>query len=330
MEMQLEGRHQDNLAVERNRLEHRGRSTVNIYNEDCITGMETRLKDESVDLAISSIPFGALFMYSGKTEDIGNNQDGVDLHEGQFGLHMRFFLQQLYRVTKPGAVFCCHIQQLDTTKVQHGYMGMRDFRGAMITLLRNHGFVPHGEVAIPKNPQAVAQRRKKHSLMFVTGRRDSRMLAPTANDYVLFFRRPGDGQPIRGLYDRHENPQGWFSQEDWIKWASGVWDDIMEVDVLEGWHSARDSEEEKHVCPLQLDVIRRCIYLYSAPGQLVMDPFMGIGSTAFVSVETGRDCVGFELKESYHRLGESNVRKAFVQFRSGQEELPLADDRPSA
>jgi DNA modification methylase len=313
-------RSRDNAAVAANREKYRGRSAVQIHNTDCITGMQA-LPAESVDLVVSSIPFGALFMYSGKTEDIGNNTDGVDLHAGQFGLHMRFFLEQLERVMKPGSLFCCHIQQLDTTKVQHGYMGIRDFRGAIITLCRNHGFTPHGEVAIPKNPQAVAQRRKKHSLMFATGKRDSRMLAPTANDYVLFFRKPGDGLPIRGLYDARENPDGWFSQEDWIKWASGVWDDILEIDVLEGWHGARDSDQEKHVCPLQLEVIRRCIYLYSAPGQRVLDPFIGIGSTAWVAVETGRDCWGFELKESYHRLSLSNTAKALQEFRSAQPEL---------
>jgi DNA modification methylase len=262
-------------------------------------------------------------MYSGKTEDIGNNHDGVDLHAGQFGLHMRFFFDQVFRVLKPGSIFCCHIQQLYTTKVQHGYMGIRDFRGSVITLARNHGFVAHGEVAIPKNPQAVAQRLKKHSLMFVTGKRDSRGLAPTTNDYVLFFRKPGDGQEIAGLYDPAENPEGWFSQEDWIKWARGVWDDILEIDVLEGYTRAKDSEEEKHVCPLQLEVIRRCLYLYSAPGQTILDPFMGIGSTAFVAITEGRNAVGFELKESYYRQALKNVELAKEQARQGSDDLPL-------
>jgi DNA modification methylase len=300
----------DNAAVETNREAVRGQASAIIHNQDCITGMPEKLPAEFVDLVVSSIPFGALFMYSGKTEDIGNNRDGIDLHADQFGLHMRFFFEQLLRVMKPGAIFCCHIQQLDTTKVQHGYMGIRDFRGSVITLARNHGFIPHGEVAIAKNPQMVAQRRKKHSLMFVTGKRDSRMLAPTANDYVLFFRKPGDGEQVHGLYDARENQQGWFSQEDWIKWARGVWDDIREIDVLDGWMRARGSEEEKHVCPLQLEVIRRCIYLYSAPGQLVLDPFVGIGSTAVVAIEEGRNAVGFELKESYYRSALKNVKRA--------------------
>lgn len=260
-------------------------------------------------------------MYSGKTEDIGNNQDGVLLHAGQFGLHMRFFFDQLYRVMKPGAVFACHIQQLDTTKVQHGYMGIRDFRGSVITLAQNHGFIAHGEFVIVKNPQAVAQRRKKHSLMFVTGKRDSRMLAPTANDYVLLFRMPGDGESIAGLYDKEENPAGWFSQEDWIKWARGCWDDILEIDVLEGSRHARDDNAEKHVCPLQLSVIRRCLYLYSAPGQIILDPFMGIGSTAVVAIQEGRNAIGFELKESYYKLALRNVERA--QRAVTEDKMPL-------
>jgi len=284
--------------------------TVEIHNEDCITGMRDRLGDESIDCTITSIPFGALFMYSGKPDDIGNNIDGINMMEGQFALHMRFFIEELYRVHRPGTVACIHVQQLLRWKVQHGFMGMRDFRGAVISLMENHGWQPHGEVAIPKNPQAVAQRLKLHSLMFVTGKRDSRALAPAMNDYVLFFRKPGDGVPVHGLYDAETNPGGWFTQEDWIKWASGCWDDILEIDVLEGARGCKESDEEKHVCPLQLSVVRRCMLIYSAPGQTILDPFMGIGTTGYVAVEQRRRCVGFELKESYHRMALRNVEKA--------------------
>ena len=281
-----------------------------IYNKDCIPGMEEHLPNESIDCLITSIPFGALFMYSGKKEDIGNNIDGTDMHESQFGLHMRFFIAQAWRVMRPGSIVCIHIQQLLMYKVQHGYMGMRDFRGSVITMFKNQGFQAHGEVAIVKNPQAVATRLKLHSLMFVTGKRDSRALVPAMNDYVLFFRKPGEGVPVRGLYDEKINPKGWFTQNDWIKWAHGCWTDILEIDTLEGWRCAKENQEEKHVCPLQLEVIRRCMLLYSAPDQVVLDPFMGIGSTAYVAVEQGRQYVGFELKESYHRMAIANVKKA--------------------
>lgn len=207
---------------------------IHLFNADCIPGMKNRLDSESIHCCITSIPFGALFMYSGKTEDVGNNLDGVQLHAGQFGLHMRFFVEQLYRILKPGSTACIHIQQLLRYKIQHGFMGMRDFRGSVITIFENHGFQPHGEVAICKNPQAVAQRLKLHSLMFITGKRDARALVPAMNDYVLFFRKPGEGEPVKGLYDEKTNPGGWFTQEDWIKWAHGCWTDILEIDTLEG------------------------------------------------------------------------------------------------
>lgn len=294
-------------------------SNIEIHFGDCIPGMAEHCPDESIHCCITSIPFGALFMYSKKEADIGNNLDGINLHEGQFGLHMRFFIEQLHRVLRPGSVACIHIQQLLMYKVQHGYMGMRDFRGAVITMFKNHGFQAHGEVAIVKNPQAVAQRLKLHSLMFITGKKDSRRLAPAMNDYVLFFKKPGDGEPVRGLYDKNTNPDGWFTQEQWIKWAHGCWTDIHEIDTLEGYRCAKESQEEKHVCPLQLEVIRRCMLMYTAPGQTVLDPFMGIGSTAYVAVEQGRDCIGFELKESYHRMALANVKKA--QAKNPQMEL---------
>ena len=280
---------------------------VQIWNEDCITGMRERLTESSVHLTVSSIPFGALFMYSGKTEDVGNNTDGVDMDEGQFGLHMRFFCAELLRVMRPGGVVCIHIQQLLRYKIQHGYMGKRDFRGAVINIFEKSGFEWTGEVVIPKNPQIIAQRLNLHSLMFATGKRNARQLAPAVNDYVMVFRKPGeDESPVPALYDKQSNPSGWVTTDEWIKWAYGVWDDIRETDVLEGHRSARESTDEKHVCPLQLEVIRRCVRLYTNPGEMVLDPFMGIGSTAYVAMEQGRCSVGFELKESYHRMALRN------------------------
>jgi len=349
-----------------------------IHFGDCITGMQKEIGDSEVDLMVSSIPFGALFSYSGKTEDIGNNIDGIEMHANQFGLHFRFFLDQLYRVMKPGSVSCIHIQQLLAWKVQHGYMGMRDFRGAIVTLFKNHGFEPQGEVAISKNPQAIARRLNLHSLMFATAYKDSRKLAPCMNDYVLFFKKPGEGLPCKALIEsnreiklvepspiidysqnqkrvisnyqtvpyeietwnekqgtqrktvtggKHINPDGWMTKNDWIDYASGTWPDIMEIDTLDGYKCARETDEERHVCPLQLSVIRRCIQLYSAPGETVLDPFMGIGSTAYVAIEQGRNAIGFELKESYYDMALKNVEKAkslfFDDYGNSQEQIPL-------
>lgn len=293
---------------------------VAIYNEDCVTGMAERLEAGSVHCCISSIPFGALFMYSGKNEDIGNNQDGVDMRAGQFGLHMRFFIEQLLRVMKPGCNVCIHIQQLLRYKNQHGYIGRRDFRGAVIDLFGAGGFQWVGEFVIPKNPQAMAQRLNLHCLMFQTGYTNARGLAPAVNDYVMIFKAPGECEtPVQALFHPTKSPEGWVSTNEWIRDASGVWVDIQETDVLDGYRSAREQDEEKHVCPLQLTVIRRLMRLYTNPGELVLDPFMGIGSTAYVAVEEDRSAVGFELKESYYDLALRNVEK--IRKKMHEEDL---------
>lgn len=300
------------------------KNTANIYMQDCVAGMAERLQESSVDLCVSSIPFGALFQYSGKPEDIGNNQDGTDMRAGQFGLHMRFFIAQLQRVMKPGRNICIHIQQLLRYLNQHGYMGRRDFRGAVVDMFSAGGLEWIGEVVIPKNPQVIAQRLSLHSLMFVTGTRDATKLAPAVNDYVMIFQKPGDAEPPvksirKAMGAEVVNPDGWVSTEEWVQWAKGVWTDIEELDVLDGWKSARETDEEKHVCPLQLEVIRRCVSLYTNPGEVVLDPFMGIGSTAYVCLQgktkknlclrSPRQVIGFELKESYYDLCLRNLDK---------------------
>ena len=278
-----------------------GDDTLSIWMQDCIQGMPEKLGPESVDLIVTSIPFSNLFSYSGKNEDVGNSWDGTDSQDSHFGLHMRFVVEQMLSVLRPGCIAAIHVQQLLTTKVQHGHMGRRDFRGAVVDLFAAGGFQWVGEVGIPKNPQAMAQRQKLHSLLFVTGMRDGRALAPAVNDYVLVFRKPGEGTPVRCLYDAKRNPGGWLTREEWIRDASGIWTDIRETDTLEVWRSAGDADDERHVCPLQLEVIRRLVRLYSNPGDVVLDPFMGIGSTGYVAIEQGRRARGFELKESYHR-----------------------------
>lgn len=293
-----------------------------IYCMDCITGMAAHLDPDSVNLVVTSIPFGALFQYSGKQEDIGNNADGIDMRASQFGLHMRFCIEQLFRVVEPGGVLCIHIQQLVTTKVQHGVMGRRDLRGATVDLFCAGGFDWTGEFVIPKNPQAMAQRMKLHSLLFVTGKRDARALAPAMNDYVLVFRKPGEGTPVPALYDPEINPGGWVTTDEWIRDARGLWTDIRETDVLTGWRDAREADDEKHVCPLQLTVVRRCVRLWSNPDALVLDPFGGIMSTGVVALEQGRRFTGFELKESYFSQGRRNLEKELLRQKA-EATLPL-------
>jgi DNA modification methylase len=313
-------------AVEANLLKWAGEGEVIQYNEDCITGM-SRLADNSVHVTVTSIPFEELFTYSGKLEDVGNNGSTVNIREGRFALNLRFVIQQLLRVTAPGCNVCIHIQQLLAYKNQHGFIGRRDFRGAIIDLFSAGGFTFEGEFVICKNPQAMAQRLSLHSLMFITGRRNSNMLAPAPNDYVLIFQKPGECErPVRSLYDPQDNPDGWVTTNEWIRDAHGVWTDINEVDILDGWKSARESDQEKHVCPLQLEVIRRLVKLYTnpmatQPEVIVLDPFGGIGSTAVVCIELGRNCTTFELKESYHVQALRNVELTRLRLKQKEENL---------
>lgn len=315
--------------------------SANIYNEDCIAGMAARVQDSSIDLTVTSIPFEELFTYSGKVEDVGNNGSTIDIRTGRFAANLRFVIAQLLRVHRPGTNVCCHIQQLLAYKNQHGFSGRRDFRGAVVDLFREGGFKFHGEFVIPKCPQAMAQRLNLHSLQFKTGyARDGNRLAPAVNDYVLIFQKPGDfplDPPPRPIYQAGKNPGGWITTEDWIKWASGVWADIDEFDILDGARHARESDQEKHVCPLQLEVVRRCVLLYTNPVSIqpdvtVLDPFMGIGSVAWIClggpssqghIPEPRNVIGFELKESYHSTAVKKVAEARQRAVPKAKELAL-------
>ncbi len=352
-----------------------------IYNEDCIAGLAMRVPDDSVHLTITSIPFEELFTYSGKLEDVGNNGSTIDIREGRFAINLRFVVDQILRVHAPGTNVCIHIQQLLAYKNQHGFAGRRDFRGAVIDIFRAGGFHFTGEVAIPKDPQQMAQRLSLHSLQFKTGHsRNATNWAMAPNDFVLIFQKPGEvAVPVKPLIYREGkvpldfdtfsgkvatgkrqrsrseyveyirqwaieneavNPGGWISPDDWIKWAKGTWEDIEQMDILDGWKSAREHDEEKHVCPLQLSLIYRFVSMYTNPITIqsdvtVLDPFMGIGSTAFVclggesfdgELAEHRNVIGFELKESYFDQALRNVElvRSSGNKRSQQERPLLA------
>lgn len=316
---------------------------IELYNRDCIGGMAEILAESSVDLVVTSIPFEELFTYSGKPEDVGNNGSTVDIRSGRFALNMRFVVEQAFRVLKPGCNFCCHIQQLLAYKVQHGFMGRRDFRGAMIDVFGAGGFQFTGEFVIPKNPQSMAQRLNLHSLQFKTGySRSGCLLMPAVNDYVLIFHKPGEHPNPPKPLKNPKNPKGWMDTNEWVRDASGIWSDIMEIDILDGARGHKEEKQEKHVCPLQLEVIRRCVRLYTNPISIdpevtVLDPFMGIGSTAYVSINGAspmtrlsvgepRNVIGFELKESYYKASLEYVRKA--QDLMGKTEVNLFADAP--
>jgi hypothetical protein len=292
---------------------------------------------ESVHLVVTSIPFEELFTYSGKPEDVGNNGSTIDIRAGRFALNVRFMVEQAFRVLAPGCNFCCHIQQLLAYKNQHGFMGRRDFRGSMIDVFSSGGFHFIGEFAIQKDPQAIANRMNLHSLQFKTGyARNGTMLAPVFNDYVLIFQKPGQHPcPVRPL--KHKtNPDGWVTTDEWVRDAHGIWTDILEIDVLDGARGHKEEKHEKHVCPLQLEVIRRLVNLYTNPIEkqpdvTVLDPFMGIGSTAWVclgarspvtkrALHSPRNVVGFELKESYYEGAIANIARARRQAKQADAE----------
>lgn len=261
------------------------------------------LDDNSVDLSVCSPPFDSLYTYSPSVRDLGNSAT-----RGQFLDHYRFIVDHQLRVTKPGRIACIHVQQLTTTKATHGFVGMSDFRGDVIRLFQQEGWIFHGEATIWKDPQAQSIRTKAFSLAFQTKNRDSASCRPALADYLLLFRKPGHNDiPIP-----HLAADGEVTNDDWIEWAGPIWFDhgddegrfgpvwttIRESETLNA-RMGRESADERHIAPLQLEFIRRCVLLYSNPGELVLSPFGGIGSEPYVAVRHGRRAVSCELKPSY-------------------------------
>lgn len=253
------------------------------------------LEDNSVDLSIYSPPFASLFTYSPSERDLGNSASSE-----QFAEHYGYIVRELLRVIKPGRLCVVHCQQLATQKWRDGAIGIYDFRG---DLIRNHvenGWIFHGEVTIDKDPQAQAIRTKATSLMFVTLNKDSAMSRPAFADYLLMFRKPGDNETaIKPDCDN----------ETWIEWARPVWYDIRESDTL-NTAVAKDSDDERHICPLQLGLIERAVKLWSNRDELVLSPFGGIGSEGYEAVKAGRRYLGIELKPSYWATAVKNLQTA--------------------
>lgn len=253
------------------------------------------LESESIDLSVFSPPFSSLYTYSPDERDLGNSADA-----DEFFAHFRLIIGELHRVTKPGRNVCVHVQQIAAQKGKDGYIGIKDFRGDVIRAFEAAGFILHGEVTVDKDPQAQAIRTKAKGLLFVQLHKDSSESRPALADYLLKFQRPGkNATPIR--------PD--ISNDDWISWARPVWYGISENDTLQ-YTTARDPEDERHICPLQLSFIERCVRLWSNAGETVLDPFNGIGSTGHVALKNGRHYIGIELKPSYYRIAAQNLRAA--------------------
>lgn len=244
------------------------------------------IPDESVGLSVYSPPFASLFTYSPSVRDLGNSATRAEFIE-----HYGYIIRENLRITMPGRVACVHVQQLTTTKATQGFTGLTDFRGDVIRAYIDNGWIFHGEVTVNKDPQAQAIRTKAQALMFVTKNRDSSATRPALADYLLLFRKPGDN-PVPIKND--------VTNEEWIDWAQPVWWDIKETRTLNA-RLGREDADERHICPLQLDFIERCVRLWSNPGETVFSPFAGIGSEVYTAVKLGRRGLGIELKPSYWR-----------------------------
>lgn len=282
---------------------------------DCIDLVDS-VPDRSVGLSVFSPPFPGMYAYSNHECDMGNT-DGVDAMIE----HFRFLVkpEKLRRVMMPGRLCCVHLMQLTAMQSRDGYIGVKDYRGRTIEMFQQEGWIYAGEVTIDKNPQIQATRNKERGLLFKTLATDSSLMRMALADYLLYFRAPGQNiSPIRAGQSQKYNPSaGWITEEEWIEWAAPVWyrqtrhypGGIRETDVL-NVAAAKSTDDERHLCPLQLGVIERAVKLWSAPGELVLSPFAGIGSEGYEAVRLGRRFLGFELKPSYAEVAAKNLRAA--------------------
>ena len=307
-----------------------------LHNSDCVEGMYA-MPEASVDCSVFSPPFGDLFVYSDSERDLGNAGDGAAFME-QYG----YFAEALTRVMKPGRIACVHCTDLPSRKGKHGFIGLQDFSGDLIKAHVDAGMIYHGRTTIWKDPVVEMQRTKALGLLYKQIRKDSAMNRVGMPDYMLFFRAPGDN-PDRvehaapGDADAVKIAKRWleemhrlglasktpsddllaelvkhaeFDVYEWQRLASPVWMNIKQGNVLKNYRAAKGDNDERHVCPLQLDVIENCLRLYSKPGDVVMDPFNGVGSTGYVAVKMLRKYLGFELKAEYAAQADRNLQDA--------------------
>lgn len=274
------------------------------YNADCVD-FASQLPDESIDFSVYSPPFASLYVYSDSIADMGNCKD-----DDEFFQQYKYLIGEKFRITTPGRMTCVHCMDLPSSKGMHGYIGRRDFSGDIIRAHIDAGWIFHCRITIWKDPVVEMQRTKAVGLLYKQLKKDSCKSRMGNPDYLLVFYKPGENpKPVGHKPDD-------FPVDLWQKWASPVWMDVDQGKVLNG-RIAKEQRDEKHICPLQLDVIQRCLVLWSNPGDRVFSPFMGIGSEGYESVKAGRYFVGTELKESYFKLACANLAMA----ESEKEEL---------
>jgi len=271
-----------------------------IYHGDCVEILP-QIPDHSIGYSIFSPPFASLYTYSNSPRDMGNVRNSAEFFE-----HFTWLIIQLARVMKPGRDVSFHCMLLPTSKVRDGVIGLRDFRGDLIRAFQAHGFIYHSEVCIWKDPVTAMQRTKALGLLHKTVRGNASMSRQGIPDYLVTMRAPGD--PV----DRVTHDSDDYPVEKWQQIASPIWTDINQNDTLQ-YRSAREHDDERHICPLQLEVIRRGVELWTNAGDIVLSPFAGIGSEGVVAVEMGRRFIGVELKASYYRQAAENLRQSGAQ-----------------
>ena len=273
------------------------------YRADCVE-FASQLPDCSVDFSVYSPPFANLFVYSDSVCDMGNCSN-----DDEFMEQYRFLLAEMFRVMRPGRISCVHCIDLPSFKWKHGNVGLRDFPGEIIRAHVEAGFIYHSRITIWKDPVTEMQRTKSIGLLYKQLKKDSTMSRQGLPDYVLVFRKPGDNDlPVEKTPDE-------FPVEQWQKWASPVWMDIRQSRTL-NVDGSRENGDERHICPLQLDVIERCLVLWSNKGDTVFSPFMGIGSEGVSSVKLGRKFIGTELKESYWKQACAYMRSTEAESKT--------------
>lgn len=275
---------------------------------DCVEESR-KLATNSVDFSLFSPPFNSLYTYSASDRDMGNC--GSD---AEFATHFKFLIEELYRITQPGRLVAFHCMNIPAMKERDGYIGIKDFRGQLTRAFMDQGFIFHSEHVIWKDPLTEAVRTKSKGLMHKQLMKDSSASRAGLPDYLIAMRKPGENaKPVP-----HENglesfagddppTEGTLSHERWRRYASPVWMDIRQGQTLQK-KSARQEEDERHICPLQLDVIERALELWSTKGDLVFSPFMGIGSEGYQAIQMGRKFLGVELKRSYYDQACANLK----------------------
>lgn len=273
-----------------------------IFNGDCVEVLK-QIPDNSIHYSIFSPPFANLYTYSNSDRDMGNCKSDEEFLE-----HFRYLVKELNRVIMNGRLVSFHCMQIPLMKERDGVIGLKDFRGQLIRIFQEEGFVLHSEVTVWKNPVTEMARTKALGLLHKQLKKDSSMSRQGIPDYVITMRKLGEN-PEKIIHTTET-----FPVDAWQKYASPVWMDIKQSNTLNG-KIARVEEDERHICPLQLEIIKRCIELWTNPNDIVLDPFAGIGSTPYVALRMGRRGLGIELKESYYKQAVINCTDALEEPR---------------